>query len=88
MSVLWIWLLKNIYNVYKPILSFLDFFWGGPTAPPTNGKKNENKPWIEFQIQTKKWPIGKVLFDYPVKTMANSLHFGELAPAAKSKYFK
>ena len=53
-----------------------------------SGKKSENKPWFEFQIQTKKWPIGKVLFDYPVKTIANSLQFGELAPAAKSKYFR
>ena len=77
----------DTYNVYKPILSFLDFL-GGLTVPPMNGKKGENKPWFEFQIQTKKWPIRKVIFDYPVKTKANSLQFRELTSTAKSKYFK
>ena len=54
--------LKDTHNVYKPILSFLDFL-GGLTVPPMNGKKGENKPWFEFQIQTKKWHVGKILFD-------------------------
>ena len=42
-SVLWIWWLKDTYNVYKPILSFLDFL-GGPTYE-----------WKEKRKQTLDW---------------------------------